>query len=348
MTTNNGRVKFGIGAISAQTLGGTRREVSEALAEVVLACQVAEASGLDSVWLSEHHFADDCYLPAPLTMLAALARETERVTLATNIAIGPLYDPIRLAEDCAVIDHLSGGRLMLGLGLGYRDVEFEGLGLRRADRARRLEQCLETLRSAWQGDALEARLPDGSPVRVTPPPTGPEGPPVLVGAFAEAGIRRAARMASGWIAPELAKVSHLERRFGVLVDEGPCKENFHVVLTMSGFVAHHQARSLVRIGADHAEHQYRAWLGASDDDNVSSAAPELVDGRPPYFIAGSPEECARQLRPWYDFLAALPKGFAPHLTIRLMFPGVATSDTMEAIRLFGAEVLPRLVEEPTG
>jgi alkanesulfonate monooxygenase SsuD/methylene tetrahydromethanopterin reductase-like flavin-dependent oxidoreductase (luciferase family) len=328
-------VRFGLGALSAQTLSGTGKEFNDALSLVIETCQAADQHGLNSVWLSEHHFANDCYLPSPLVVLTALARETDRVTLSTNVAIGPLYHPIRLAEDCAVIDHLSGGRLMLGLGLGYRDVEFAALGFRRTDRARRLEESVGILRRAWGGEQI-------ANVRVTPPPSRPGGPPVLIGAFAEAGIRRAARIADGWIAPELAKVAHLEKRYGQLCNEGPRPEVFHIVLTMSGFVAAHDAFERVRCGADHVESQYRSWLQNSGDTTVPAEASGPVGGRPPYFIGGTPDECAKQLIPWFEFLANLPASFIPHITMRLVYPGVSRRDTLEAVRLFATEVIPRL------
>nr|WP_238586323.1 LLM class flavin-dependent oxidoreductase [Rhodococcus rhodochrous] len=176
----------------------------------------AEKSGFDSVWLSEHHFAEDGYLPSPLVVMGALARETTAVDLATNVAIGPLYDPLRLAEDVAVVDQLSGGRVILGLGLGYRPEEFAALGVDRSRRGRILETTVCTLRAAWSGEAVvtDGRTGHAVPVRPLPAQTG--GPPILLGAFASRGVRRAARIADGWIAPDLASVAQLARRLEIL------------------------------------------------------------------------------------------------------------------------------------
>jgi alkanesulfonate monooxygenase SsuD/methylene tetrahydromethanopterin reductase-like flavin-dependent oxidoreductase (luciferase family) len=346
------RVRFGLGALSAQTVGGTSTEVSEALALMVRSCRAAEEAGLDSVWLSEHHFADDGYLPAPITVMGALATTTERLVLSTNVAIAPMYDPVRLAEDLAVIDHLSGGRVMVGLGLGYRALEFDAFGLSKRTRVDRLEQCIRILRGAWAGASLGelGRLAGAEGVAVTPPPHQPGGPPILVGALAEAGVRRAARLADGWIAPELATVAHLERRLGWLLDEGPASRPFHVVLTMSGFIAADRAAERVEVGATHVERQYRRWMHESGD--VASLAGRDHDGhaqpyqRPPYFVAGDPAQCVAQLRPWCDVLMGLPDYVLPHLTMRLTFPGVSDQATLDAVRLFGQAVVPELREPP--
>ena len=94
----------------------------------------AEELGFDSIWITEHHFAEDGYTPSPIPLLAAIAARTKKVELSTDILLLPLYDALKLAEDVATIDVLSGGRMMLGLGMGYRDEEFEAFGRRRAER----------------------------------------------------------------------------------------------------------------------------------------------------------------------------------------------------------------------
>lgn len=142
----------------------------------------AEELGIDSVWLSEHHLFEDGYLPQPLTFAAAVAARTSRVRIGTAVLVAPFRDPAHLAEEAAVVDVLSGGRLVLGLGAGYVNWEFELFG---ADRRRRYDETDETVRRLH-----ELLGPDG---RITPPPVN-RPVPVWVGYQGPKGAARAGRL----------------------------------------------------------------------------------------------------------------------------------------------------------
>ena len=105
--------------------------------------------------LSEHHGSDDGYLPSPLTMAAAVAARTENIRIGINAIVAPFYDPLRLAEDAAVVDQLSGGRLDLTLGGGYVKDEFDMFGVDSSERPARIRETVETLRAAWTGETFE-------------------------------------------------------------------------------------------------------------------------------------------------------------------------------------------------
>jgi alkanesulfonate monooxygenase SsuD/methylene tetrahydromethanopterin reductase-like flavin-dependent oxidoreductase (luciferase family) len=149
--------------------------------------------------LSEHHGSDDGYLPSPLTMAAAVAARTTNLRIGINALIPAFYDPLRLAEDAAVVDLISGGRLDLTLSGGYVTNEFEMFGVALSERPARVVEAVETLRAAWTGQPFEFR---GRTVRVTPTPAQPGGPTIALGGSSEAAARRAARIADGFMPSE--------------------------------------------------------------------------------------------------------------------------------------------------
>jgi alkanesulfonate monooxygenase SsuD/methylene tetrahydromethanopterin reductase-like flavin-dependent oxidoreductase (luciferase family) len=133
----------------------------------------ADGLGIDSVVLSEHHVSEEGYLPSPLVMAGAVAAATKRINITIAALVAGLHHPIRLAEDLAVLDHLSDGRLMVVLGIGYRTIEFEVFGADRARRGPLLEELVAVLRQAWTGEPFDFR---GTTVVVRPKPLTPGGP----------------------------------------------------------------------------------------------------------------------------------------------------------------------------
>jgi probable F420-dependent oxidoreductase len=163
--------------------------VYEAALDQVVA---AERQGYDWVNITEHHVAEDGYLPAMLALLAAMAVRTERIRLSTGMLILTLHNPIRIAEEAAVVDILSGGRLTLGVAAGYREVEFQAMQVDYKTRGRRFRESLEILRLAWAGDPFTYdgqafQIPE---VVVRPLPVQRPGIPLWLGGTTEVALRR--------------------------------------------------------------------------------------------------------------------------------------------------------------
>jgi alkanesulfonate monooxygenase SsuD/methylene tetrahydromethanopterin reductase-like flavin-dependent oxidoreductase (luciferase family) len=161
------------------------------LGQIVL----AEQLGYDHVWITEHHFVDDGYMPSPLVASGAIAALTERVMIGQDVMLLPFANPVRLAKDLAVLDNLSDGRIMLGAGMGYVPSEFAGMGVPRSGRRARMDDTLEILHRAWTQDEFDfqGEVYKVANVRIRPRPVQPAGPPLWVAAMSEAGARRAAR-----------------------------------------------------------------------------------------------------------------------------------------------------------
>jgi alkanesulfonate monooxygenase SsuD/methylene tetrahydromethanopterin reductase-like flavin-dependent oxidoreductase (luciferase family) len=156
----------------------------------------AEQLGFHSIWISEHHFLDDGYCPSLLAMAAHVAARTTRVRIGTSVLLLPFHDPLRVAEDAATVDILSGGRLDLGIGLGYRAEEFEVFGFPRRQRPSRFEEHLAILRKAWSGEPFthQGRYRTiTKPIRVTPRPLQRPHPPIWCAASSIPAAERAAR-----------------------------------------------------------------------------------------------------------------------------------------------------------
>ena len=126
MSRGRARVDFGLwyDLRNPDSERSFERLYAETLEQIVW----AESLGIDSVWLSEHHFCDDGYTPSPLVVAAAIGARTSRLKLGTNLMLLPLHDPVRLAEDAASLAILTRGRLRLGVGLGYRELEYRAFG----------------------------------------------------------------------------------------------------------------------------------------------------------------------------------------------------------------------------
>jgi probable F420-dependent oxidoreductase len=167
-----------------------------AVYESALACAVAaEEQGYDWINVTEHHVAADGYLPALFVLLAAIAARTERIRLSTGMLILTLHSPIRIAEEAAVLDIISGGRLTLGVAAGYREVEFEAMQVDYHTRGKRFVESLELMRLAWTGEpfTFTGEVFDLPELVVRPVPIQRPGIPLWLGGTTKVALRRAVR-----------------------------------------------------------------------------------------------------------------------------------------------------------
>ena len=152
--------------------------------------EYADKHGFDYINVEEHHCAQNGWLPSPLTMASAIAARTEKAGIGIMALLVSLYDPVRLAEDLAVIDLISRGRLSFIAGLGYREIEFHALDKPFAERGKWMDHVLDTLLKAWGDEPFEYR---GEMITVTPKPYTRPHPMFLVGGMSKVAARRAAR-----------------------------------------------------------------------------------------------------------------------------------------------------------
>lgn len=337
-------LKIGVGLFTAQVPPGVDRSFHREYADAIELVQVVERAGLDSAWVSEHHGAGDGYLPSLLPLLGAFAAVTERIELGTGVVLAPFHDPLRLAEDFAVVDQISGGRVICGLGIGWRDEEFRAFGIETRSRVRRLEEIVQILRAAWTEDrfTFAGRHYRYDQVAVTPKPA--RVPPILVGGFQDAAVRRAGRIADGYISSRVS-LDRVTEAFAMAAEEraragkaGPPL----VALLHNGFVTEDPADDWpqVRDGVGHQLGVYAGWREGTDVPGVELRVlpPEEAEIRAGTAY-GTPEEVFDRLAPVARVLGAYPEG---HLVVRLHYPGMEAAPAARAIELFAKEVAPRL------
>ncbi len=155
-----------------------------------------EQHGAAMAMVSEHHASSDGYLPAPFVLASALAARTTRLPIQIAALLVPLHDPIELAEQMAVLDILSGGRVSYVCALGYRPEEYAMFGREIKQRGKRMEACLAAMKRAWTGEPF---VYEDRPVHVTPRPVTPGGPPLFMGGNHPEAVRRAARLGMGML-----------------------------------------------------------------------------------------------------------------------------------------------------
>lgn len=151
----------------------------------------ADENGFDLVTVSEHHGTDDGFLSAPLPLVGCMVGHTHRIPISVVALLLPLYDPVKLAEDLALLDIASGGRVSIVAGLGYRPEEYEMLGVDWASRGRRMDESLDLILRAWPGEPFTWR---GRRIRLSPVPLSQPLPPIRIGGTGRPGARRAARL----------------------------------------------------------------------------------------------------------------------------------------------------------
>ena len=317
----------------------------EALEEVVL----GEELGFDSVWMEEHHGIKDHYWPSPLMVLAGFATRTSRVRLGTDVVVLPFHNPVKVAEDAAMLDVMSDGRLTLGVAIGYRPDEFALFGVSPERRGARFEEQLAIMRRLWTEDAVtfDGEFFQLRDARIEPKPVQAGGIPIYIGAWGPLGMKRAATLADAWIPGPVADLPKIltarEQYHAALRAAGKDPAAVPQPLTREVVIAatEEKARELAE---RHLMVNYRDEYGGGTWNHplIHGQAAEMASRLDAIgqdrFIVGTPEQCIEKIRTFRDAVGA------DELICRLFFPGMPHEHIMEELRLLAREVMPAFAD----
>ncbi|ELZ98155.1 luciferase monooxygenase [Haloferax mucosum ATCC BAA-1512] len=333
-------MKLGTGLFTCQRRPDDDRPMAELYDEMLTLGRAIDDSGLESAWVSEHHFMEDGYLSGTMPALGALAATTENIELGTCIALAPLYDPIRLAEDTATVDLLSGGRTTLGLSIGSNPREFDAFDVPRDERVDRLADTVSLVRDAWSDGPIEhkSRFHEGANgADVTPKPA--HDVPIMLGGSAKPAVRRAARTADAWCAPSSLSLGGLKKRVedirNVREEEG-LDGDFTIYVLQHGFVGDSKAAAWDAM-KDGYLYLQRRYAEIFSGEKVSELSAERRDELKEQAIFGTPDDVVAELDRYRDAL-----GDDIHFIFRTYHPGIGTDRMVECIQRLGEEVAPRV------
>jgi alkanesulfonate monooxygenase SsuD/methylene tetrahydromethanopterin reductase-like flavin-dependent oxidoreductase (luciferase family) len=309
----------------------------EALEEAVY----GEELGFDSVWLEEHHSIRNHYWPSPLMALAGFATRTSQILLGTDIVVLPFYHPVRAAEDAAMLDVMSGGRVIFGAAIGYRPPEFELYDVSLDDRGARYAEMLKIIRALWTQERVEHHGKFFQIVgNIEPRPAKPI--PAWLGGWGELSLKRAAQLGDAWVpgpTANLEKLLNAQKQYrGFLREAGKDPAAFPNPLTREVVIADSSARAWELaekfVMVNYRDEYGGGWkhpLIGSEDATPVNQLEALGRDR---FVIGNPEECIAKVKRFVETFGV------DHLICRLYFPGMPHDHIMHELKLLATEVFP--------
>jgi probable F420-dependent oxidoreductase len=338
MTQRNRKVRFGLW-YDFRNPPQWRQSSDRLYGEILDQIAWGENNGFDDVWLSEHHFIEDGYLPSILPVAAAIAARTKRIRIASGVLLMPFHDPVRLAEDIAVVDVISGGRFELGVGVGFKLEEFESFGVPFKERGSRTNQSLEIIRRALDGETVtfKSEFFDFKNVKVTPEPIQKPHPPIWLGGFTQAALRRAVRYGDGFTMPGANREIY-DRYVAELKKENRPTDDIRLASGFWCLMVSNDPEKTFAEAADHIIYQandYSAWLSAAGHQPLSEHLRDREHLRQSGLLkVVDPDTAITIIR---DFVGRVP---VTHYYSWTLPPGLPPRWAQSHLELFASKVIP--------
>jgi alkanesulfonate monooxygenase SsuD/methylene tetrahydromethanopterin reductase-like flavin-dependent oxidoreductase (luciferase family) len=333
-------VKVGLFVTNQQTLD---TDMVGAFHEQLAMVRHVRDRGWDSLLSGQHYLNEGNNKQLQLVpFLARLAAEAGEMTLGLGVLLLNLHNPVYTAETVASLDVITGGKLIFGVGLGYRDIEFDAFAVPKGERVKRFEEYLALIKRLWAGEPVSYAGAACRLDRVTMNigPVQKPHPPIWIAANNDPAVRRAARLGDAWFINPHAALETIGRQMAIyraelqaagkppprelpIVKEVYCARDRATALELAGPYLLAKYRDYARWGQD------KAMPG----EDFGRSLDELIQGR---FVLGSPEECYEQLRPYWQQFGV------NHLIIRTHWAGMPLSSALASLRLISDELLPSL------
>jgi alkanesulfonate monooxygenase SsuD/methylene tetrahydromethanopterin reductase-like flavin-dependent oxidoreductase (luciferase family) len=302
--------------------------------EILEQVQWLDQLGADLVWFTEHHFVDDGYLPSWVPVAGAMAAVTEHIRFGTDICLMPFNHPIRLAEDLAVLDNLSGGRMEVGVGMGYAPHEFRGFGFPVSRRVSLMDEGIEVLQRCFSGERFSyaGKRYQFEDVVITPGYVQEGGPPLWIAAMSEAGAARAARFDTNFLPQGLKRRSY-DPWIAALTDSGRNPADYRIGIIRSILVTDDRSADwpVVR-----AAEKYRMSLYQKFFEESGEGMGEKGEPVPQTWIVGNVDHCVTEMTRFIEEFAITD------IVTMAVPPGLRAEQMAGSLQRLFTEVVPRV------
>jgi alkanesulfonate monooxygenase SsuD/methylene tetrahydromethanopterin reductase-like flavin-dependent oxidoreductase (luciferase family) len=305
-------------------------DIKDGIGGLVRQAELAEALNYESVWLPQHYVSAPYASIQPAPLMGLLAAHTNRVRIGSGVFLTPFVHPVVLAEEMASVDWLTDGRLIFGAGMGYRQDEFDAMGVPFNERVGRFVEGLDLLRKLWTGDSVtfEGKYYSLKDVTVSLKPQQLGGPPIWIGGGVAAAVRRAARIGDAWVSsmnPSFEELQNLLGEFDAAraghpkpVARPAMRECY---ITGAGGTPFDDVRDIL-----HAKYSaYQSW-GVSSSQTAVGGRDDFDAFMKSKFLVGDEAEVMARMRWMRDELGI------DHLIARVRWPGLSEEQALETMR----------------
>jgi alkanesulfonate monooxygenase SsuD/methylene tetrahydromethanopterin reductase-like flavin-dependent oxidoreductase (luciferase family) len=333
-------MKLGIFVTNQNPLG---TDMVAALEEQYVMTRLARDRGWDAVATGQHYLSEGMSQLQLIPFLARLAAEAGDMMGVAGVLLLGLHNPVEVAECIGSLDAIWRGNFVFGIGLGYRDVEFDAFKVPKGHRVRRFEQGLEIVKRLWTEDkvSVDTDVCTLSNVTLTCRPVQQPHPPIWIAANNDNAVRRAARLGDAWFVNPHTTMVEIKRQMALYREElrSVGKPTPRVVPLIKEIYCAKDRKSALELAGPYLAAKYKAYASWGQDavlpggDTFQQPFESLLRDR---FVRGSPEECWEQLRPCWEELGA------NFLFLRTQWSGMPLGHALASMRLISDEILPAL------